>query len=103
MAAIKGIRADNNDGTVSITWTSVTTSDTGAPVSIGDIRDPVVHVVGSGTAQMRGSNDGSNFVNMGSALAANSLNAVSPTVKYIDFSTIASATVTIVLHGKRQK
>lgn len=103
MAVIGGKRVENDDGSVSITWTAVTTADSGAPASIGDIDEPNVHVVGSGTAQMQGSNDGTNFVSIGSALAANSLNQLSVFPKYIQFSTIASATVTIVLHGKRKR
>lgn len=103
MAAIKGKRVDDDNGGVTITWAAVTTADTGAPVSVGDLVDVTVHVVGAGTAQMQGSNDASNFVSIGSALAANSLNTLSTLVKYIQFSTIATNTVTIVLFGRKRK
>ena len=102
MAAIKATPDDGASKVATLTWTSVTTSDTGAKVFIGNLVDVVVHVVGSGTAQMRGSNDGTNFVNIGSALAANSLNALAFVPAWIDFGTIASATVTIVLKGRRE-
>lgn len=102
MAVIAPARTDNVR-TVQITWTSITTADTGGRVDISELEDTkTIHVVGSGTAQVRLSNDGTNFVNSGSALAANSMNNISTQAKFLDINPVATATVTVILTANRR-
>jgi hypothetical protein len=103
MATVNGIRQDHEDGSCTITWTGVTTSDTGGEVRIVGLEDITIHVVGSGTAQLAGSNDGTNYVSIGSALAANSITQMAVHPIWISFTTIASATVTIILTARRRR
>lgn len=91
----------NNREVAAWTWSAITVADTGAKAQVGNLVNAVVHIVGAGNAQMRGSNDGVNFVNIGAALAANSLNLLTFLPRFIDFNPIAAATVTIVLVGRR--
>jgi hypothetical protein len=101
MAVIPFVRVDTPISTT-ITWASVTTSDTAEKVNLSDFEfNKTIHIVGSGTAQLRLSNDGTNFVNSGAALAANSINEKGSAAKWWDFSPIASATVTIVLAARK--
>lgn len=94
---------DGNSKVASYTYTDVTTSDVGGKIYIGNLVDVVVHVysAGAGTAQLRGSNDGTNFINIGAALAANTLTALAYVPAWIDFNPIGAATVTITVKGRR--
>src|SRR5688572_11206048 len=103
MAVITPTFDDGNGDMRTITWAAITTADTGLKVNIEGLENMLVHVIGGGTAQMPGSNDGTNFVNIGPGLAANSLNAITTFPKYIDFGTIATDTVTIILSGRRNR
>lgn len=101
MAVIPAVRVDTSTDTT-ITWTAITTADTGAAVQLNDISEiKCIHVVGGGTAQTRRSNDGTNFVNNGSALAANSINDQTTAAKWMDISVVATATVTVILTAKK--
>lgn len=101
MATIPGVRDDGPNATATITWTAITTSDSGGAVEVDELIERTIHVVGSGTAQLQGSNNNSNWVDIGAALGANSLSQMTVNPKYIRFNTIATATVTIILVGKR--
>jgi hypothetical protein len=102
MAVITPTRVDGYFSTA-VTWTNITTADTGGNVQLDEHEDiKAVQVVGSGTAQLRASNDGTNFANVGSALAANSITAVTMPSKYINIGTVATATVTVILHVQRR-
>src|SRR6185369_17969629 len=88
-----------------VTWTSITTADTGAKVDVSDLEDiKTFHVVGAGTAQLQRSNDGTNFVTDGAAMAANSVNDKGPTaVQWYSIGTVATNTVTVIMTAKRKK
>lgn len=95
---------DDGDGPIaSVTWASMAAADTGAKAHIGGLVNAVAHVVsaGAGTAQLRGSNDGVNFVNIGAALAANTLTALAFIPRFIDINPAAAATVTVIVTGRR--
>jgi hypothetical protein len=97
MATIAYSRVDTETSTT-ITWGPITTADVAEKVNLSDFEfNKTIHIVGTGTAQLRQSNDGTNFVNSGSALAANSMNEKPSASKWWDFNPIATATVTIVL------
>lgn len=104
MAAIDPVRVDAPLATT-ITWSTLTTSDTGAPIDISDLEDPkTIHVVGSGTAQMQRSNDGAVFVSWGSVLAANTINDQGVTAaKWLKISAVATATISVVLTARRRR
>lgn len=102
MATINGVRVDNADQSTTITWSDVTTSDSGGEVMIRDLEAITIHVVGGGTAQLQGSNNGTDYVSIGAALAANSLTQMSVHPEWIQFSTIATDTVDIILTGRRR-
>lgn len=101
MAVIPGNIVNDGKGGVTVTWTAVTTSDSGGPVDVSQYTEKTIHVVGSGNAQLQGSNDGTNFVSIGAALAANTLTQMTVNPRYLKFSTIAVATVTIILVARR--
>lgn len=101
MATIVATRVDGESFNATVTWTSVTTADIAGAVDVSDLVERTVHIVGSGTAQLQGSNNNSNWVDIGAALAANTLTQLDVNSRYIRFNPIASATVTIILHGKR--
>ena len=97
MAVIAFQRVDTPIGTT-ITWPSVTTADTAEKIDLSNFElNKTIHIVGGGTAQLRQSNDGTNFVNKGAALTGNSMNEVPSAAKWWDFNPIATATVTIIL------
>ena len=101
MATIPGIRTEDKE-IVIITWTSITTSDTGGPVDISGLDDITIHSVGSGTPQYAGSNNNSNFVSIGSAAAANSLTQIAVHPRYFSISAMTTNTATVILVGKRR-
>jgi hypothetical protein len=103
MAVITPTRVDSYYATT-ITWTNITTADTGAAVQLDeheDVKAVQVTSGGAGTAQLRASNDGTNFANVGSALAVG-ITAVTMPSKYINIGTVATATVTVILHVQRR-
>lgn len=110
MAVITGVLVHENSGVTSVTWPVITTADTGSSVEVGHLEDITIHVVGAGTAVLEGSNNNVNFVAVGAgAMAANSLNSVGPgatlstvSPRYLRIGTVAGATVTVVLQGKRR-
>lgn len=112
MAVVQPVRTPSNNGkTVLVTWTNVTTADTGAAAELGDLDELTFQVTsaGSGTAQLRISNDGVNFVGLTAVLA---LGTPAPVVvgfafptpglspRMWDISAVATATVTVTVEGK---
>ena len=97
---------------VTITWASVTTADTGARVDVSDLTAKCVQVTsgGAGTAQIRASIDGTNFVGLTAALI-NGTAAPMPVgmaeftlnSRAVDISAVAGATSTITLIGTKRR
>ena len=79
-------------------------ADTGSKIHVGHLISGVVHVVsaGAGTAQLRGSNDGINFVNIGAVLAANTLTALAFIPRFLDINPVAGAATSVMLVGRRE-
>lgn len=101
MAVVNPIRVDTPTA-ATITWTAVGTADTGAAANVGDLGEiKCIHVVGAGTAQTRRSNDGTNFVANGAALAANTVTDQTTACKFIDISAVATAVVTVIMTAKK--
>lgn len=105
MAVLLGARVDTPLATT-ITWGPITTADTGAPVNLSEFAEiKSVHVFasgGGGTAQMRRSNDGINFVNFGAAFAGDSVNDFTTACKFMDIGAVATATVTVILTASKK-
>lgn len=102
MAVIKPVKTDNGNGVHIWTWTAITTADTGDAVESARYTEKTFHVIGAGNAQIQGSNDGTNYVAIGSAAAANSLTQIAVNPRFLNIGTVAAATVTIILvarHG----
>jgi len=105
MSAIAAVKAETQYATT-LTWSTMTTSDTGAAVDTQDLEaTKSFHQIsgGAATAQLQHSNDGTNWVNLGSALAANSITEVATSARYIKISTVASATCSVILSAKRRR
>lgn len=111
MAVIPGKLIQEESGITTVTWSAITTADTGSAVETGNLENITIHVVGSGTAVLEGSNNNVNFVAVGAgAMAANSLNSVGPgatlstvTARYLRIGTVATATVTVILQGLKKR
>ncbi len=88
-----------------ITWASITTADTGAPVDVSELEDiRTFQIVGAGTAQIRRSLDGTNFVNDGAALATATVTDKGPTAtKWYDVNPVTVNTATVIMVAKRKK
>ena len=111
MAVIQATRAESLL-LVTYTWASITTADTGAPVDVSDLTVKFVQVTsgGAGTAQIRASADGVNFVGLTAALA---IGAAAPAAvgifdlpthpRMVDISAVAAATVTVTLIGSKRR
>lgn len=110
MAVIQPVRSVGFDAkSVTITWTNITTADTGAQAFIGDLEFMTVQVTsgGAGTAQVRVSNDGTNFVGLTATLTigaaapeAVGIQTLAVQPQFIDISAVATATSTVILSGR---
>lgn len=110
MAVILGKKVYNEDGSVTVTWTSVTTSDTGSSVFTGDMEDRTIHNIGTGTPQIGSSNDGAAFVGLTAAggpgtpavMVANTLVVHSVNSRFTNIVSNAAATTTVIMHGRQR-
>jgi len=105
MAVINPSRVDGQFSST-ITWAAVTTADTGAAIDIADLEDIntiQVTSAGAGTAQMRRSNDGTNFVNWGTPLAVGITDQAATATRRLDIGAVATATVTVTLCANRRR
>ena len=111
MAVVLATRVENLL-LVTYTWTNMAVGDTGAPVEISDLTSKFAQVTsgGAGTAQVRATADGTNFVALTAALAIGA-GAAAPVgifdfpinPRMIDISAVAVATVTVTLIGLKRK
>jgi hypothetical protein len=105
MAVIPGVRSET-PYSATVTWSTITTSDTGGVIDTYDLEAAKsFHQVtaGAATAQLQHSNDNTNWVNLGSALAANTCADVTTSARYIKISAVASATCSVIMTAKRRR
>jgi hypothetical protein len=105
MAAISPTSVDTQI-TRTITWGTMATTDTGAPVSIEEIdasKPITVQVIGTGVPVLQGSNDGVTYAAVTPALTANSLSALTVAPRFLQISSVGTASASVVLHGTRRR
>jgi len=105
MAVIPAIKAET-PYSATVTWSTITTSDTGAVIDTYDLEAAKsFHQItaGAATAQLQHSNDGTNWVSLGSAVAANTITEAVTSARYIKIGTVASATCSVIMTAKRRR
>lgn len=111
MGALNAKVDQSTSKTKAFIWT-LTTSDTGTAVDISDLECITVHNIGSGTAQIEVSNDGTNFVGLQANLAlppttgpmaANTIFSFPAgfNPRFMRVGTVAGASVVVIATGQK--